>query len=234
VQNDALQLPRVHARVLRQDVLEALRTGILTNRIRPGARLLEVDVATQMGVSRAPVREAIRQLEQEGLVEFFPHRGAVVIGLPEDEIDAIYQLRALIEEQAIARVSQHAAAESVATLDELVARMERALATRDTESLAELDLTFHQAIVELSGFSLLRHIWSSLDGLVRLRSYQTLDRPGRAAEYFLADSATSHAQLVEAIRRGDPVAASAAIRAHILEVPSLRHDPAAIVSADGR
>jgi len=56
-----------------------------------------------MGVSRAPVREAIRQLEQEGLVEFFPHRGAVVIGLPEDEIDAIYELRAQIEGRAIAR-----------------------------------------------------------------------------------------------------------------------------------
>src|ERR687894_3249082 len=103
VASDELRLPRVQARVLRQEVLDALRSGILANEIHPGSRLLEVDVANQMGVSRAPVREAIRQLEQEGLVEFFPHRGAVVVGLPEDEIDAIYEMRALIEATAMAR-----------------------------------------------------------------------------------------------------------------------------------
>ena len=103
METDELRLPRVHPRVLRQEVLEALRSAILNNRIKPGSRLLEAEVATRMGVSRAPVREAIRQLEQEGLVEFFPHRGAVVIGLPEDEIDAIYELRAQIEGRAIAR-----------------------------------------------------------------------------------------------------------------------------------
>src|SRR5688500_1498911 len=80
-----LNLQRIQPRVLRQEVLTALRTAILANEITAGSRLLEADVAEQMGVSRAPVREAIRHLEQEGLVEIFPHRGAVVVGLPEAE-----------------------------------------------------------------------------------------------------------------------------------------------------
>src|SRR5262249_5790693 len=120
VATDELRLPRVQPRVLRQEVLEALRSAILNNEIAPGTRLFEAEVATRMGVSRAPVRESIRQLEQEGLVEFFPHRGAVVIGLPNDEIDAIYELRALIEERAIERACATATADDLKRLARLI------------------------------------------------------------------------------------------------------------------
>ena len=219
MQTDELRLPRVQPRVLRQDVLEALRAAILSGQARPGSRLLETEVANRMGVSRAPVREAMRQLEQEGLVEFFPHRGAVVVGLPEDEIDAIYELRALIEGQAIARACERAAAADLERLEALMVDMQRALRAKDIDEVAEIDLAFHGTIVELSGFSLLRHIWGSLDGLVRLRSYQALDRPGKARTYFLSSSIASHSVLVDLIRERDAEAAAAAVRAHILDVP---------------
>jgi DNA-binding GntR family transcriptional regulator len=223
-----LPLPRVQPRVLRQEVLAALRAAILSNEIPPGSRLLEADVATRMGVSRAPVREAMRQLEQEGLVESFAHRGAVVIGLPEDEIDAIYELRALIEAKAIARACESATPDDLARLDAMVDEMRGALKRRDIDELAEIDLRFHGTIVALSSFSLLRHIWSSLDGLVRVRSYQALDRPGAAARYFIEHSIASHERLAEVIRKRDPVAAAAAAREHILEVPErLRTEKAA-------
>jgi len=133
VETDELRLPRVHARVLRQEVLDAIRSGILANRIKPGSRLLEAEVAARMGVSRAPVREAIRQLEQEGIVEFFPHRGAVVIGLPEDEIDAIYELRALIEARAIERACATATDADLTRLEGLIVDMEAALKQRDID-----------------------------------------------------------------------------------------------------
>jgi DNA-binding GntR family transcriptional regulator len=223
VETDELRLPRVQPRVLRQEVLEALRSAILANRMKPGSRLLEAEVANRMGVSRAPVREAIRQLEQEGLVEFFPHRGAVVVGLPEDEIDAIYELRALIEERAIARACETATEDDLARLRSLIVDMQAALKQRDIDEVAEIDLRFHGAIVELSGFSLLKHIWQSLDGLVRVRSYQALDRPGRAAQYFLSGSIASHSILVDAIRARDPLHAAEAVRAHILDVAQQLH-----------
>src|SRR5918998_1914266 len=89
------QFPLVAPRVLRHDVLDVVRTAILQGQLKPGDRLLEADIASQMGVSRAPVREAVRQLEQEGLVEFLPHRGSTVVGVPDEEIDAIYEMRAL-------------------------------------------------------------------------------------------------------------------------------------------
>jgi DNA-binding GntR family transcriptional regulator len=218
VETDELRLPRVQARVLRQEVLEALRSAILANRIKPGSRLLEAEVASRMGVSRAPVRESIRQLEQEGLVEFFPHRGAVVIGLPEDEIDAIYELRAGIEARAIARACATVTDDDLTRLNGLITDMQKALRQHDIDEVAEIDLRFHGAIVDLSGFSLLKHIWQSLDGLVRVRSYQALDRPGRAAQYFLSGSIASHSVLVDALRARDPERAADAARAHILDV----------------
>jgi len=221
--HDELPLPRVQPRVLRQEVLVALRAAILSGDIAPGARLLEADVATKMGVSRAPVREAMRQLEQEGLVESFAHRGAVVTGLPEDEVEAIYELRALIETKAIERVCQTATTEQIATLDALVEEMQQARSRKDTAEVAELDLRFHGRLIELSGFSLLRHIWSSLDGLVRVKSYQAVQRPGRSAAYFLREAVSSHATLVDAIRLGDAPLAMARIQEHILEVPARLH-----------
>ena len=96
-------LPPAERRVLRQDILFGLRSGILSGEIPAGTRLLEIPLATELGVSRGPVREALRQLEQEGLVEFFPHRGAVVVGVGESEIETIYAIRALLEERAFAK-----------------------------------------------------------------------------------------------------------------------------------
>ena len=185
-----LNLQKVQPRILRQEVLSALRTAILANEITAGSRLLEADVAAQMGVSRAPVREAIRHLEQEGLIEIFPHRGAVVIGLPEAEIDAIYELRSVIEGRATAAAVDVVGEAELARLEALIDEMRAAIKARDVEAIAEFDLQFHGLIVDLSGLTLLRHIWSSLDGLVRVRSFQALDRPGSTARYFLKNAAT--------------------------------------------
>jgi DNA-binding GntR family transcriptional regulator len=215
------ELPRIKPRILRQEVLGALRAAILANTIPAGSRLLEAEVAQRMGVSRAPVREAIRHLEQEGLVEFFPHRGAVVVGLPESEIDAIYELRAIIEGRATADVAGNVTDDQLGKLEALVDEMRERLRARDIEAIAEIDLRFHGLIVEWSGLTLLRHIWSSLDGLVRLRSYQALDRPGKTARYFLTNAAGSHVTLIDALRSGDPASAARAARDHVLEVPSM-------------
>ena len=216
-----LDLPRIKPRILRQEVLGALRTAILANTIPAGSRLLEAEVAQRMGVSRAPVREAIRHLEQEGLVEFFPHRGAVVVGLPEREMDAIYELRAIIEGRATADIAGKATDEQLAQLEGLIDEMRAVLPSRDVEAIAEIDLRFHGLIVEWSGLTLLRHIWSSLDGLVRVRSYQALDRPGKAARYFLSNAAGSHVALIEALKSGDPQVAAKAARDHVIEVPTM-------------
>jgi len=214
-----LPLPRVAHRVLREEVLAALRAAILDGSIAAGDRLLEADVAARMGVSRAPVREAMRQLEQEGLIATQAHRGAIVRGLPDDEVDAVYELRAVIEGRAIERACRAATPDDLAALDLLVAEMEAARVAGATDELAELDLRFHRALIDLSGYGLLRQVWSSLDGLVRTRTHAAISDTETAAGYFLAASASSHALLVAAIRSGDPERAATLARRHVLEVP---------------
>jgi DNA-binding GntR family transcriptional regulator len=222
---DQIALPRIRPRVLRQEALDAIRSAILSKEIPPGARLREADMATRMGISRAPVREALRQLEQEGLVEFFPHRGAVVVGVPEAEIDAIYELRALIEQKAIERACPLITDEQLGRLAALIDAMQSALDASDIEALAERDLEFHGVIVEVAGFSLLRHIWEGLDGLVRVRSYQALDRPGQPSRYFRKNAATSHQAILRALKSRNVEDAVGAIREHIMEVPGRMKEP---------
>jgi len=214
-------LPRLKPRVLRQEVLEALRNAILNDDFEVGSRILEADVAEQMGVSRAPVREAIRQLEQEGLVQFNPHRGAVVLGLPEAEIDAVYEMRAVIESRAMARVAATLTPAQDEQLADLIEQMREPLANGDIDRVADLDWQLHGLIMDLSEFKLLRRTWASLDGLVRLRSYQALGRKSAAADYFTRTAIASHLALLDALRTRDPEIASKAGSAHVLEVSTL-------------
>lgn len=218
VTSEPPQFPTLDTRVLRQGVRGALRAAILNGRLKPGDRIIEADIAAQMGVSRAPVREAVRQLEQEGLVEFFPHRGATVVGVPEEEIDAIYGLRALIEEQAIRRACHLATDEDLVALGGLFKKIETAVNSENVDAVAEADLQFHAAILRISGYRLLRHMWEGMDGLVRVRSYQAFLRRGPVGQYFRRTAASDHKPILDALRARDPERAGLAVRKHILNV----------------
>jgi DNA-binding GntR family transcriptional regulator len=206
-------------RVLRHEILLGLRSGILSGEIPHGTRLLEVPLSTELGVSRGPVREALRQLEQEGLVEFFPHRGAIVVGVADAEIDAIYGIRAVLEERAFARACRIIDGEELDALAETVERMIEASEAGDAAAVTEHDMRFHGRIVELSGFQYLRRLWTSIDGVVRLRAAKDAERPevadaASARDWLMAPS-VEHRDLVEALRTRRPATAAKAARMHI-------------------
>ena len=212
-------LPPVERRVLRQDILLGLRSGILNGEIPPGTRLLEIPLATELGVSRGPVREALRQLEQEGLVEFFPHRGAIVVGVADSEIETIYAIRGLLEERAFAKACRTI---DDAELDALAATVEQMIDAShagDVAAVTEHDMRFHGRVIELSGFSYLRRLWTSIDGVVRLRAASQARRPELAdtgsAREWLTEPSIEHRELVEALRSRRPAAAAKAARAHV-------------------
>ena len=143
----------VERRVLRHEVLQGLRSGILSGEIAPGTRLLEVPLANELGVSRGPVREALRQLEQEGLVEFYPHRGAVVVGVADAEVETIYGIRALLEGRAFARACRVVTDEELEALAATVEKMISASEAGDVAAVTEHDMRFHGRVVEISGSS---------------------------------------------------------------------------------
>ena len=213
------RLERLEPRALSRRIVDQLKRVIIAGELRPGDRVLETDLAEQLGVSRGPVREAFRQLEQEGLLVSYPHRGTFVATVPEDEIEEVYALRAHLEAYAARRVVETRRDEAVEMLGDLFDQMLSAARARDLPGLADLDLQFHDTLLELSGFQGLHRIWRSMDGLVRARTYATLALPDRGE--LIDYTAGSHRPIVEAIKTGDPDTVERAVKHHIHEVPSL-------------
>ncbi len=130
---------------------EVIRRAIIDGRLAPGRRLKEEELARELGISRTPVREALLMLESEGLVELIPKRGASVRAYAVDDLDDMYQLRALLEGYAARRAATRISPEDVARLEESCARFDRLRAEDDLLELVKENLFFHNVILEAAG-----------------------------------------------------------------------------------
>ncbi len=202
----------VRRRPLRKIVFDALRQAIMRGELKPGDRLREAKIAEQMGVSRAPVREAIRDLESEGIVVSHTHRGAFVTELTAADLWEIYTLRAALERMAVEIVTQQDTTELLASLRESIAQMKTASHKGDINRLADLDISFHETLCRASGQTRLFEIWSSMVSQIRLciNLAHTLYLP---AEEIIG----LHIELVEHIANQDSQAASQTVAQHILD-----------------
>lgn len=204
-----------------EHALEAIRRAIVYGTLKPGERLREEDLAEQLGISRAPVREAMRALEYEGLVRSEPHRASYVAAPSEEEIEEIYRVRAEVEAIAARPAALAIAAEPqrLRRYEELLERMRAAAAAGDTYELTAADLDFHRHILDESGYTLLPRVWTAMFGIMRGRMSIILaaQPEGDIVRY----TAESHAPVVAAFASGDPEQAATAIRQHILETRDL-------------
>ena len=137
-------------RTLKEQVVRLLRTAILSGKISAGGRLNESQLARELGVSRVPIREALQQLEQQGLVVNVPRRGKFVISLSDEEIQKINSLRLILEAEALRLCRAKINAEGIATLNDLNEKMQKAGGLPEIEAAA-LDLEFHRTIWRYSG-----------------------------------------------------------------------------------
>lgn len=213
--------------------VDAVRGMILDGRFAPGARLGEADLAEAVGVSRTPVREALRHLAAEGLVEITPNKGARVVEWTQAELEQVFDLRAEVEGLAARLAAQRA---SSAQLDGL-ARIAAAhlLATeagqgRDLDLLYRLNSEFHGAVVSAVGGSSFPAVLGSLvHTAVLVRTLHTFD------EAAMLRSAHHHVELVAAMRARDPLWAESVMRSHLLSArasllgPRADHQTASIV-----
>ena len=153
--------------VLSDAVVLSIRDALTSGHLKPGQRLLEVEIARQMGISRAPVREALRQLEQEGLVVSRPHRGTFVATLSPTDAREVYSLRAALEGQAAFLVCHSATDAQLNELLTLAQAMLPPAQANDLLGLIEQDLHFHQRFLELAGQKRLLDTWLSIATQVR-------------------------------------------------------------------
>jgi DNA-binding GntR family transcriptional regulator len=192
---------RAVPRTLRDEVVDMIRDAIVSGKLRPGERLKENDIAADMSVSRSPVREAFRQLEQEGLVESIPNQGTFVSVLQPDDVREIFTLRATLEDLAcVTVVEQHKL--GPADFEQLEAYIEQqraAVKVQDFDRLTKLDTEFHEFICHKSGFDRLLKMWRSLRGQIQVLLYQRFHR----FEWVPETVDTDHTALSAALRQGD-------------------------------
>jgi DNA-binding GntR family transcriptional regulator len=198
-------------RGLHAHVYDELRRAIVTGALASGERVNEAEIAREMQISRAPIREAIRLLEQEGLVVVVPRRGTFVVRLSRSDVQEVYTLRADVESRAVRQAMPRLTPETLAALETLFARLKEAARADDMTGLLEADIQFHRTIVDLAGWPRLKKIWESLHPqTLTLYTLSTL------TDWTPSDHADRHASVLNAIRSGDPERAVAAIREHIL------------------
>jgi DNA-binding GntR family transcriptional regulator len=204
--------------MLRDRIKDAILGRILDGSYAPGERIVEIRVAQEFGVSQAPVREALRELELLRLVVSEPFRGARVREATAQELAEIYPVRAALEEVA-ARGAVAGFDGDVSDLDTELLGMRRAASTGDIHAFVDHDVAFHRRIVEASGNGTLLELWGSLH--VDLRTTITLIK--RAAD--LGEVAEAHVPVIDALRAGDPDRAADVLRAHIESFSHWAPDP---------
>jgi DNA-binding GntR family transcriptional regulator len=194
-------------------VYDALRRAIVTGVLQPGQRVNEAEVARQMHISRGPVREAIRLLEQAGLLISIPRRGTVVVTLSAEDVEEVYTLRADLETRAIRRATTRLSQADLSELDRLLGEMQAASEAGDLPALLDADIAFHRKIVRAAGWPQLQRVWESLQPrTLTLYTIQTLVRWSAQLH------ADRHQPVLAALRERDVEAAARAIRQHILGV----------------
>jgi DNA-binding GntR family transcriptional regulator len=228
---DVSQFRSIHYRVY-----SALRKAIFDGDFQDGDRIVEAEVSRRLGISRAPIREALQSLRQAGLVEHEPRRGWYVIGLEPDDMWDIYLIRTDIEALAARRVAAQISPALKTKLETLIAQMATAAEEDDPDALSAYDVQFHELIIQHGGSRQLQRIWHHLHP-----QDWTIMTVLRLPEVPLAEIARRHQALLDALVSGDPGWAEAVIRRHILELaqrfldlpPEPADKPAAGSSANG-
>lgn len=203
-------LGRIRHTSLMEGAVRLLREAILTGRLAPGTHLRQLELAAQMGISRTPLREALRKLEQEGLITALPRGRPRVALLDLDEAVQLYEIREVLDGLAARLAAQRAHEAHLLTLDRLLAQMEECVVRQDAHRWFTAHVAFHDGIFQASGNGRLQGMSSVIRLSIQRFHPVLLTTPNR-----LADAYREHREVFEAIRAHDPEAAERLARAHI-------------------
>jgi DNA-binding GntR family transcriptional regulator len=195
---------------VRQQVAEVLRAAITTGRFAPGQRLVEKELCELTGVSRASVREALRQLETEGLIETVPNRGPSVSRLSPQDAASIYQVRGALEALAAQLFAAQASDAQVAELEGAVLVLEQAYKARDVDRIVDAKRRFYTVLFQGSGNSMIASILNTMNARITMLRRVSLSSPKRGPA-----SLREIRAVLTAIKRRDPQAAYEASLRHI-------------------
>ncbi|GAA5195804.1 GntR family transcriptional regulator [Microbacterium jejuense] len=204
-----VQIRPTRAPALGEQVAAAMRDQIVRHHLSPGTHLVEDALAEEYDVSRGPVRDALRQLESQGLVES-RRRGYFVVGLSESDINDLYELRESIELVAVARAVERATPEQLKAGREIVKEMISCADRAAADEFAESDMRFHALLYRMGGNRRLQDVWEAYEpvfaSLIQLTVEEDVD---------LHPSANDHGLLLDLIEQGDAASLQAELRTHL-------------------
>jgi len=200
-----------HHKLIRDHILESLRESILTGELRPGERIVELDVAGKFQSSQGPVREALQRLAEEGLVESRRHRGTFVAPLSYGEMGEIFAVRKTVEELCARRAAVQMTEDQLQEARRLVESMHRLAEEGNFLKLVEVDMSFHRYVCECAAQPVLLRVWNILTN--HIRRFVTISHP----KYFpdLKELAATHDPLFASLERRDPALAARVFVEHL-------------------
>ena len=194
----------------REQIVDYLREAITVGRLADGERLIEERIARELPTSRGPVREALRQLEHEGFVVSYPYRGAVVLGVSDQEVQQmLVPVRLVLEKFSFPKAAQQMSDEAFAELAKEVWQMREAARTDDVARSVEADMRFHELMLDAADQPHTAQVWRSIAPRIRAYFY----RYGRVAN--LEQIAREHDELLGALQTRDHDTIVSALEAHI-------------------
>ncbi|HOP74477.1 MAG TPA: GntR family transcriptional regulator [Bacillota bacterium] len=195
---------------LRELVFESLREAIISGQLRPGERMMEIQLAEEMGVSRTPVREAIRKLELEGLVEMIPRKGAYVAGLSLRDIADVFEIRRALEGLAAELAADRITDEELERLERYLVIISEQIEAGNLEEVVQTDTDFHTLLYQASRNNRLSQIINNLREQIQRFRTTSLSYPGR-----MKAALEEHRKIVEAISSRDGEQARRIAQEHI-------------------
>lgn len=208
-------------RSLRGRVFRKLREDILSGKYKDHEELREISIGEELGVSRTPVREALRQLELEGLVTIIPNKGAYVTGITPKDVHDIYTIRSMLEGLCARWATRHITDEQIEELEEIILLSEFHLKKEGNgkaKQVSDLDGKFHKVLYEASNSRILEHVLSDFHKYVQIARTMSVGAKDRAEK-----SIAEHRGILDAIKSKDEVLAEKLANEHIIKVMANLH-----------
>lgn len=200
---------RISQEPLHKEIAAAIRNAVIKGDFRPGERLIEAELSERLGVSRAPLREALKQLVAEGLLINVSRRGTTVVELMEKDIREIYSLRTALETLAVELITPTITPGQLQPFEELIQQMRAAANSQDISAIVDLEMRFHEQLCRASGHSRLLAAWNLMGG--QLRAFFAAADP----QYENAEFIDRHVTLLAAIASGNVDRAVTTLREHV-------------------
>ena len=202
--------PMTESRPIREIAYDILKKAIITGEIPAGERIVETEYADRLHISRTPLREALRKLERDGLVEYVMRRGVVVHAFTTEDVDQIYTIRNSLEMLTLPYIIDRATAEDIAGLREKLAVMDKLIAKDDVEGLSPLAREFHTSLTAISGKNRILRVIEGQDEYIRRFSAMAIQQEDRRSS-----AHEEHHRLVDLVEQKDLPAFETLMKHHI-------------------